>query len=76
MDAEGMVYPQGVQGTWLRIWETVDTQPGVEYASTNYIEFLLAPHPLPATIGSKNSNNMVIIISSDDKEEVLSSLSG
>jgi len=68
--AEGMVYPRGVKGTCLRIWETMDTQPCVEYASTDYIEFLLAPHLPPATIGLENSNNMVIIISSDDEEEV------
>jgi len=47
----------------------VDTQPGVEYTLTDYIEFLFALPPHPATISSKNSNNTVIIISSDDEEE-------
>jgi len=28
----------------------VDAQPGVEYASTDYIEFLLTPPSPPATI--------------------------
>ena len=37
VDAKGMVYPRGVQDTRLRIWELVDTQLGVEYASTNNI---------------------------------------
>jgi len=68
--AKGMIYPWGVQDTWLRLWKIVDTQLGKKYALTDYIEFLLAPLPPPATISSENSNNMFIIISSDDEDEV------
>jgi len=50
-------------------WEIVDTQPGVEYASTDDIEFLLVPLPPPVVISSENSNNSVIIISFDDEDK-------
>jgi len=47
----------------------VDTKPGVEYTSTDYIEFLPALSPPPATISSENSNITVIFISSNDEDE-------
>jgi len=69
VDAKGMAYPQGLQDIWLRVWEILGTQPGMEYALTDYIEFLLAPPPPPATISLENSNNLVIIIWSEDEDE-------
>jgi len=45
----------------------VDTQLVIEYASTDYIEFLLASPPLPTTVTLENFNNIVIIISSTMK---------
>jgi len=75
VDAKEMLYPRGVQDTWLCFWEIVGTQLGVEYALTDYIELLLAPPPPPAAISSENSNNSVIIISSNDEDKVKRSLS-
>ena len=66
VDAKGIVYPGGLQETWLRIWELVDNQPGIEYASIEDLEVLLAPLPPLTVISSENSSNTIIIISSGD----------
>jgi len=53
------------------------SQPGVEYASPNYMEFHLAPPPPPAAITTiiSEDSNLVVIISSDDEDEDWISLS-
>ena len=50
VETQGVVYPRGVQGTWMRIWEIVALMPRVKAANTNYIAQLLAlpPPPPPA----------------------------
>ena len=77
-----MIYPQGVQGTWMRVWELVETMPGIKGASTNYIAKLLAPSPLTTpfalatpptpiaitTFSSKGSNYVAIVAQVDDDD--------
>ena len=75
-DAKGIVYPWGVQETWLCIRELVDNQLGIEYASTEELEVLLAPPPPPTVISSENLSNTITLISLADKDEDWSSLSG
>jgi len=47
VNAQGLVYPRGVEGTWTRIWELVTTMPRIEIAHPHYLAQLLAPAPLP-----------------------------
>ena len=47
VDARGIEYPRGIEGTWKRIWELVTTVHGIEYASPSYMAQLLAPPPPP-----------------------------
>ena len=71
---KGVTYPRGVQDTWMRLWEIVATMPGIEYADTDYIAYLLAlppPPPAPATSSSEGSNS-VIVVSLDNENEELS----
>ena len=49
VDSQGVQYPQGIEGTWTRIWELVTIMPGIEDANTNYLAQLLVPPPLPLT---------------------------
>ena len=45
MEARGIEYPRGIEGTWKRIWELVSTIHGIEYAPPSYMALLLAPPP-------------------------------
>jgi len=47
VNAQGVVYPQGNEGAWMRIWELVATMPRIEIAHPNYLAQLLAPVPPP-----------------------------
>jgi len=50
VEAQGIEYPRGIEGAWMRIWELVSTMHGVEYAHPNFLAQLLAP-PLPPPTG-------------------------
>jgi len=48
VNAQGLVYPRGVEGTWMRIWELVTTMPRIEIAHPNYLtQHLIPAPPLP-----------------------------
>jgi len=83
LDTKDEIYPRGVQGTWMRVWELVKTMPGIEGASTDYIAQLLAPPLLTtptavvtsstpitiATFNSKGSNSVAIVAQDDDNND-------
>jgi len=47
VNAQGLVYPRGIESIWTRIWELVTAMPRIEIAHPNYLTQLLAPAPLP-----------------------------
>ena len=47
VDARGVEYPRGIEGTWKRIWELVSTIHGIENAPPSYLALLLASPPPP-----------------------------
>ena len=83
MDTKDDIYPHGVQGTWLRVWELVATIPRIEMESTDFITQLLAPPPpttppsaatppTPITIASFSSegSNSVAVVAQEDNDDV------
>ena len=71
VEYQGMEYPQGIEGTWTRIWELVTVIPRIKEANTNYLAQLLVPPPPPvagvilspqqlavATYSSEGSNSV------------------
>jgi len=51
VEPRGIEYPQGIEGTWMRIWELVFTIHGVQYTQPTTLAQLLAPPPPPPTGG-------------------------
>ena len=49
VEARGIEYPRGIEGTWKRIWELVSTIYGIENAPPSYLALLLASPPRPPT---------------------------
>ena len=82
VDTKDEIYPRGVQGTWMRVWELVGTMPGIEEASTNYIAQRSAtsrpttpsttatpPTPIAiATFSLERSNSVAIVAQYDDDD--------
>ena len=81
MEARGIEYPRGIEGTWKRIWELVSTIYGIENAPPSYLALLLAspappqtgeilaPQPLAiAGYSSKSSNSVNGPNPSEDEE--------
>ena len=74
IDTKDVIYPRGVQGARIRVWEPVKTMLGIEGATTDYIAQLLATPPPTtpsalatpptliaiATFGSEGSNSVVV----------------
>jgi len=56
----------------MRLWEIVATMPGIEYASADYVEYLLAPPPpltAAATISLIGCNSLIVVSSDNEDEE-------
>uniref|UniRef100_A0A7C9CV65 Uncharacterized protein n=1 Tax=Opuntia streptacantha TaxID=393608 RepID=A0A7C9CV65_OPUST len=81
VETQGVEYPRGVEGTWLRIWELVTVMPRIEEANTNYIVQLLVPPPPPppgvilsprplavATYSSEGSNSVTGPLGNENQE--------
>ena len=47
VDARGIEFPRGIEGTWRRIWELVSIIHGIENAPPSYMALLLASPPPP-----------------------------
>ena len=81
VDARGIEFPRGIEGTWRQIWELVSTIHGIENAPPSYMALLLAPPPPPpagnainpqplalAGYSSESSNSVNGPDPSDDEE--------
>ena len=45
VEARGIKYPRGIEGTWKRIWELTSTIHGIENAPLSYLALLHGPPP-------------------------------
>jgi len=63
VETQGVEYPRGIEGMWLRIWELVTVMPRIEEANTNYSHHppgvILSSRPLAVTTYSSEGSNSV-----------------